>query len=331
MSAPLTRQGRQPQAAPLLTRLDIGLVNNMPDAALNAAERQFRGLLSAAAGDFDIRLHLFHIPGVERGELALSQLRGRYADVGRLPAAGLDAVIVTGAEPRADDLCEEPYWPAFARLVEWVAAAGTPSLWSCLAAHAAVLAMDGVGRHRLESKRTGVFAWERVGDEPALAGLPLRGATPHSRYNDLREDELLAKGYRILTRSPHGGVDLFARRRAGLMLFLQGHPEYDADSLLREYKRDLGRWMRGAQAPPPVPQAYFPRRLERALRLVGRAGRGSTQRARAAALEGSLERFTPTLAWRSEAVAIFASFLRMVAAEKRTRRPDRASVLALRA
>ena len=38
--------------------VDIALVNNMPDAALDATVRQFRALLSAAAGDLDVRLTL---------------------------------------------------------------------------------------------------------------------------------------------------------------------------------------------------------------------------------------------------------------------------------
>src|SRR3954451_19575874 len=39
--------------------LDVVLVNNMPDASLEATDRQFAGLLAAAAGDQLIRLKLF--------------------------------------------------------------------------------------------------------------------------------------------------------------------------------------------------------------------------------------------------------------------------------
>jgi len=42
--------------------IEIALVNNMPDAALDATERQFRALLSAAAGGRDVRLTVYSRP-----------------------------------------------------------------------------------------------------------------------------------------------------------------------------------------------------------------------------------------------------------------------------
>ena len=46
--------------------LNIGLVNNMPDPALKATERQFKKLLQAAAGPRRIRFHCFSLPSVKR-------------------------------------------------------------------------------------------------------------------------------------------------------------------------------------------------------------------------------------------------------------------------
>ena len=48
--------------------IDIGLINNMPDAALDATVRQFRGLLAAAAEDVAIRLTLYTLPEVPRSD-----------------------------------------------------------------------------------------------------------------------------------------------------------------------------------------------------------------------------------------------------------------------
>jgi homoserine O-succinyltransferase/O-acetyltransferase len=78
---------------------------------------------------------------------------------------------------------------------------------------------------------------------------------PHSRYNDLSEPVLRACGYRVLTRSTAAGVDAFAddRDRSSLSVFFQGHPEYATDSLLREYRRDVGRYLRGERDQYPAP------------------------------------------------------------------------------
>ena len=37
-------------------------------------------------------------------------------------------------------------------------------------------------------------------------------------------------------------------------VFLQGHPEYDANSLAREYRRDMDRYMRGETEREPLGQ-----------------------------------------------------------------------------
>ncbi len=51
---------------------------------------------------------------------------------------------------------------------------------------------------------------------------------------------------------------MFARHEPSFHLFLQGHPEYAADTLLREYRRDVGRYLRGERADyPAMPQGYF--------------------------------------------------------------------------
>ena len=46
--------------------LTIGLINNMPDSALQATERQFTQLLKAGAGNSRIHLHCLSLPSVKR-------------------------------------------------------------------------------------------------------------------------------------------------------------------------------------------------------------------------------------------------------------------------
>ncbi len=46
----------------------IAFINNMPDPALEDTEMQFLELLDAAAGDFPVRLKLYSLPRIPRGE-----------------------------------------------------------------------------------------------------------------------------------------------------------------------------------------------------------------------------------------------------------------------
>ena len=240
--------------------LTIGLVNNMPDAAFEATERQFLDLIRTVTSDVVVCLKLFAIAEVQRADAARQELTGRYRDIAELWDTPLDGLIVTGTEPRAPKLQDEPYWPALTRLVDWARENTTSTVWSCLAAHAAVLHADGVERRPLADKLSGVFDCEAVADHPLLRMVSPRLWMPHSRVNDLPEAPLTACGYRVLTRSAAAGVDALVCGEANpsLFLFFQGHPEYDANSLLREYRRDVGRFLRGERDRYPAPpQSYF--------------------------------------------------------------------------
>ncbi len=238
--------------------LVIGLVNNMPDAALRATERQFNRVLNGASESRPVHIRRIALPGVRRSDWGSAIIEAEYEPFSRISGTRLDGLIVTGTEPGHSRLEDEPYWDAFASLVDFAVSHAVPTLWSCLAAHAAVRRLDGVNRRRLDQKLTGVFTCTRTSPHPVTNGLPQQWQVPHSRLYDLSEHELSSAGYRILARSEEAGVDMFTRESDDLFLFLQGHPEYSPDSLLREYRRDLARVASGqAAAPAPRPKHYF--------------------------------------------------------------------------
>ena len=69
---------------------------------------------------------------------------------------------------------------------------------------------------------------------------------PHSRWNEVRADALNSCGYEILVQSAQAGVDLFVKKKKdSLFVHFQGHPEYGTRTLLKEYRRDIKRFLRG--------------------------------------------------------------------------------------
>jgi len=238
--------------------LTIGLINNMPDAAVEATERQFAGVLREATANTVVLLKLFAIPELPRGDDMRHELAARYRDIAELWDTPLDGLIVTGAEPRADSLRDEPYWGTMTKVADWAKGNTASTIWSCLAAHAAVLHADGVERRALKQKLCGVFECGLGDRHPMTWDFPLPQWIPHSRYNGLPERALTACGYRVLTRSATAGVDSFAKQDGSFFLFFQGHPEYDADTLLREYRRDIACFLAGERADyPALPFGYF--------------------------------------------------------------------------
>ena len=238
--------------------LTIGLLNNMPDPALEATELQFGALLAAAAGSRAVRLRFSSLPELTRGPSARERIDASYWDLDELLSQRPDALIVTGTEPRTPVLEEEPYWERLARLIEWAQTHTAASIWSCLAAHAVAQALHGVRRRRLAEKRFGVFEHRLRMGHPLLEGLRAPLLTPHSRWNELPMETLEGAGCSVLSSSAQTGADLFVSTGRGLLVCFQGHPEYESLTLLKEYRRDVGRYLRAEQpAWPTLPHGYF--------------------------------------------------------------------------
>lgn len=300
---------RRPQLSRPPGTLAIGLLNNMPDAAFLQTERQFRRLLGP-----DVALRLFALDRPDRGEAVRAELAERYQSHRALPTAGLDALVITGSEPVESRLQDEPFFAPLSEIVAWAEAHLVSTLFSCLAAHAAVLARDGLARRRLPRKCAGVFPCRGTGTaHPLLAGMPHTVFVPHSRWNDLTEADLVASGYTVLRRAPIG-VDLFIREGQNLLVFLQGHPEYDADSLAREYRRDVGRYLAGTCADyPAMLENCFS--SEGVARLEGFATAALARRSPSlsASFPPLAEILPPGAAWQADAALLFRNWLRYVA------------------
>jgi homoserine O-succinyltransferase/O-acetyltransferase len=247
--------------------INIGLVNNMPDTALISTDRQVFDLLNAAAGRLVVNLQLYSMEAMPRSGWGRNYVRRFYRGSKDLLDSNLDGLIVTGAEPKTANLVEEPYWASFQRIIDWANENTLSSIYSCLAVHGAVLHQDGVERHPLPDKCIGVFAQTKTTDHPLTFGVPSRLRIPHSRWNEVRESSLAESGYTILTKSADAGVDSFVKQHnKSLSIYFQGHPEYEAQSLLGEYRRDIGRFLRReSEIYPTMPKGYFNKTAEEAL------------------------------------------------------------------
>ena len=295
----------------------IGLVNNMPDAALEDTELQFCDLLEAARDEMPLQVSLFSLPEVPRGARGKRRVAEFYSDIEELWSSQFDALIVTGTEPRQPNMKEEPYWQTFTRVVDW-AAENTPStVLSCLAAHAGVLYSDGISRHRLPDKQFGVFEYH-IADHALTKGADRKIRIPHSRWNEVKKDALVAHGYEVLTSSTESGADLFVKKRNQcLFVHFQGHPEYGSRTLLKEYRRDVKRYIRGERETyPTMPKGYFDADAARILakfqeKVLAHRHETLIREFPEAAVAESLEH-----TWRAPAVCLYSNWLRYVASRK---------------
>jgi homoserine O-succinyltransferase/O-acetyltransferase len=258
----LALKGRARSERPARKQTDyirIALINNMPDSALEDTEIQFYELLDAAAGDIPVSLKLFSLPELPRSDGGQRHLNNFYFNIDELLNGRFDGVIMTGTEPRQPNLRDEPYWPVLTKVLDWGETNTASTVLSCLAAHAGVLYSDGIPRHRLPDKQFGVFEYKKNRDHTLTAGSENAMRIPHSRWNEVRADALDSCGYEVLLQSAQAGVDLFLKKkRDSLFVHFQGHPEYGTRTLLKEYRRDIKRFLRGERETyPSMPHGYF--------------------------------------------------------------------------
>jgi homoserine O-succinyltransferase len=298
-----------------IRELHIGFLNMMPDAALRATERQFIRLVGSCNRIAQFFVYPFSLPALDRSTETLGYIERYYSDFETLRGTGLDALIITGANVANPKLEDEAFWEPLMDVVDWAWDNVASILCSCLATHAVLKHFHGIDRQPLPKKRWGVYS-HRVSatDHPLLRDINTRFDVPHSRYNDISRAQLEAAGLKILAESAEGGVHMAASPDQFRAIYMQGHPEYDANSLLKEFRRELYRYAnRERDKRPPLPENYFSGEAERcALAALDAAGQA---RETGAAYDDTLEADVDGLldnTWGDTAKAIINNWLGLV-------------------
>ena len=242
-----------------IRELHIGLLNMMPDAALEATERQFLRLIGESNPIAQFLIHPFTLDALPRDDAARRHVDSYYQSFDEIKRQGLDALIITGANVIGADLAQEVFWDELIEVADWAHERVTSTLCSCLATHAVLDFRYAQKRVKQARKKWGVFRHQVVdASHPLVADVNSEFDVPHSRWNSVYPEQFDAAGLRILVTGDDGCVHLATSPDGFRTVFFQGHPEYDTISLLKEYKRDVNLYIDGGlDAYPPMPEHYF--------------------------------------------------------------------------
>jgi len=295
-----------------IREMHIGLLNMMPDAALEATERQFFRLIGACNQIVQFHMHPFTIEGLPRSAKAQAHIDTYNESFEKIKQDGLDALIISGANVTRPRLPEEDFWLPLMEVVAWSKANVTSTLCSCLATHAVIEHCYGIARTRLPEKRWGVFAHKLTDrNHPLVAEINTRFDVPHSRFNEIFQADMERQGLKVLAVSQKAGVHLAVSPDGFRLVFFQGHPEYDDISLLKEYKREVARYYHGELAEyPPFPENYFNKHVRQLLTdyqhqvITARQTRGLLPEFPEHLVLGHLDN-----TWRDTAKAVFNNWL----------------------
>jgi len=242
-----------------LRDLRIGLLNLMPDTALQATERQFMRLVGGYANAANLFVIPFAVRADYRADVATTHIESFYSTFDALRDVGLDALIITGANPAAADITTEAFWDPMIEVIEWGRYNVKSVLCSCLATHAVMHQYHATSRLELPERQWGVYPHDiLVPRHPLLSGVDAPVFAPHSHRYTVSREQMERAGVSVLADSAEAGVHLAVGNDGSNFVFFQGHPEYDAVSLLKEYKREVQRFLTGSrQTYPQFPEHYF--------------------------------------------------------------------------
>ena len=181
-------------------------------------------------------------------------LESFYTTFDQVKDRKFDGMIITGAPVENLDFADVEYWDELCQIMEWTRTHVHSTLHVCWGAQAALYYHYKIPKYSLDKKLFGVFAHTAVKKQsPLFRGFDDVFYVPHSRHTSTRvEDVLKVPELELLAVSDEAG--LFAvKSEDNRRFFITGHPEYDADTLEKEYRRDLDKGL-----PIDVPAHYFP-------------------------------------------------------------------------
>ena len=230
--------------------LEIVLLNLMPTKI--ATETQLSRVLGNTP--LQVKLELMHTTSHRSKNTPQDHLLNFYKSFDELKHRKFDGMVITGAPVELMDFEDVDYWPELCEIMEWTKTNVHSTFHICWGAQAGLYYHYGIQKHTMPQKLFGVY--EHKADYKRsilLRGFDDTFWVPHSRHTTIdREDVEKIPGMKILASSEKAGVYAMMNK-AGRQIFVTGHSEYDADTLLKEYNRDkcLG-------LPITVPENYFP-------------------------------------------------------------------------
>jgi homoserine O-succinyltransferase len=254
--------------------LKIAIVNLMPTKEIT--ETQLLRLLGNTP--LQIEITLLTMASHESSNTSLEYLEAFYRTFDSVKDQKFDGLIITGAPVENMPFEEVDYWKELVEIMDWSKKHVFSTLHICWASQAALYHQYGIDKHQLDDKVFGVFEHRVLNPMHKLVrGFDDTFRAPHSRHTTIhKEDVERIPELEILAESDEAGVFLIASRD-GRSMYVSGHAEYDADTLAREYNRDVAKGLK-----IEVPRNYYP---------------------------GNDPSRTPQVSWRAHANLLFVNWL----------------------
>jgi homoserine O-succinyltransferase len=183
-----------------------------------------------------------------------SHLQKFYNTIDELSDQYFDGMIVTGAPVEHLQFDNVDYIEELKEIFKWSEHHVFSRFFICWGAQYALHYYHGLNKKMLDEKLFGVFGYNNLEPtHPFLRGFDDVYQVPQSRHSTLDMTDIASKkGLTVLTSHKQYGPEIITTKN-NRDLFIFGHLEYERDTLLSEYMRDVKRGI-----DINIPEHYFP-------------------------------------------------------------------------
>ena len=230
--------------------LNLLILNLMPTKIVT--ETQLLRKLSNSP--LQVQVELLQMASHTSQNTDADHLTSFYTTFDQIRDRKFDGMIITGAPVENYDFADVDYWPELCKIMEWTTTHVHSTLHVCWGAQAGLFYHYNIPKYSLSKKLFGVFSHTALKKQsPLFRGFDDLFFIPHSRHTENRlEDIRKVPDLELLAVSEESGV-YDVKSEDNRRFFITGHPEYDPDTLAREYFRDVERGL-----PIELPKHYFP-------------------------------------------------------------------------
>ena len=226
--------------------LEILLINLMPTKI--QTENQILSLL--ANSPLQVSITLLATQSYIGKNTPKSHLDRFYKYFDQIINRRFDGAIVTGAPIEHLPFEDVQYWEELVQIMEFLRTHTTSTLYLCWGAMAGLYYFHNIQKIALKEKLFGIFEHDMIENDVLLSGLNDKVLMPHSRHSGVDEQQIRSKDtLKILLQGKQSGISVLKDKRD---IFILGHPEYAAQTLDEEYKRDKQKGLRIAK-----PENYY--------------------------------------------------------------------------